>query len=131
MNKQALIDSISYCGLVCRLCHLSAECDFCKNTANLCERSAVCHQRKCCVEKNLQGCWECPEFPCGKDMFAPPFDIKIKAHVTFIKNEGTEELIDCLLRNEANGIHYGLGKDYDGKNSEEEVIHLLKTGRSN
>ena len=44
--------------------------------------------------------------------------------------EVKEALVDCLVRNEADGIHYGQGRDYDGKNSEEEVIRLLKTGRS-
>jgi hypothetical protein len=44
MNKQALVDSIAYCGLVCGRCHLRAECDFCKNAASLCARSEVCCQ---------------------------------------------------------------------------------------
>ncbi len=48
--------------------------------------------------------------------------------MAFIKAEGAEALIDCLLRNEARGIYYGHGRDYDGKSSEEEVIQLLKTG---
>jgi hypothetical protein len=61
-------------------------------------------------------------------MHGPPHDVRIKAFVTFIKVEGAEALVDCLLRNEADGIHYGLDGDYDGKNSEEEVIRLLKCG---
>ena len=130
MNKQALIDSIAYCGLVCGMCHLRAECDFCKDTASLCARSEVCYQRNCCIQQGLQGCWECSEFPCGKDMHAHPNDLRIRAFVAFIKAEGTETLVDCLLTNEANGIHYGKGKGYDGKSSEEEVIRLLKTGLS-
>jgi hypothetical protein len=130
MNKQALVESIAYCGLVCGMCHLSAECDFCKNTASLCARSEVCYQRNCCIHRKLQGCWECAEFPCGKDMHSTTHDLRIRAFVAFIKAEGTETLVDCLLTNEANGIHYGKGKDYDGKSSEEEVIRLLKTGLS-
>jgi hypothetical protein len=128
MNKQALVKSIAYCGLVCGMCHLSAECDFCKNTARLCARSEVCFQRNCCIQKGLQGCWECADFPCDKDMFGPPHDLRIRAFVEFIKAEGTETLVECLLRNEALGIHYGKGRDYDGKSSEERVIQLLKTG---
>jgi hypothetical protein len=65
------------------------------------------------------------------DMHAPPHDLRIRAFVTFIKAEGAEALIDCLLRNEAHGIYYGRGRDYDGQGSEEEVIRLLKTGFSN
>jgi hypothetical protein len=55
MDRQALVDSIAYCGLVCGRCHLRAECDFCKNTASLCARSKVCYQRNCCIQKDLQG----------------------------------------------------------------------------
>ena len=131
MNKQELVDSIAYCGLVCGMCHLSSECDFCKNTASSCTKRDACYQRTCCIQKGLRGCWECDEFPCGKDMHAPPHDLRIRAFVAFIKAEGAETLIDCLLKNEANGIHYGLGRDYDGKNSEDEVIQLLREGISN
>jgi hypothetical protein len=60
----------------------------------------------------------------------PPHDLKIRAHVAFIKAEGAEALVDCLVRNEAAGIHYGQGRDYDGRDSEEDVIRLLKSGRS-
>ena len=130
MDKQALMDSIAYCGLVCGMCHMRAECDFCKNTASLCARSEVCYQRNCCIQKGLQECWECAEFPCGEDMHGPSHDLRIRAFVAFIKAEGAEALVDCLLRNEADGIYYGHGRDYDGKNSEEEVIRLLKTGLS-
>ena len=130
MDKQALIDSIAYCGLVCGRCHLRKKCDGCKNTARLCARSEVCYQRNCCMHRSLQGCWECAEFPCGKDMHGPAHDLRIRAFVAFIKAEGTETLVDCLLRNEARGIHYGHNRDYDGKGSEEEVIRLLKTGLS-
>jgi hypothetical protein len=130
MDRQALVDSIAYCGLVCGRCHLRKECDGCKNTARLCARSKVCYQRNCCIQKGLQGCWECDEFPCGKDMHGPVHDLRIRAFVAFIKTEGTETLVDCLLRNEGRGINYGQNGDYDGKTSEEEVIRLLKTGLS-
>jgi len=128
MDKRALISSIAYCGLVCGKCHLSSRCEGCKNTASLCERSEVCYQRNCCIRQGLQGCWECNKFPCSEDMYGPGHDLRIKAFAAFIKEEGAEKLIDCLLANEERGIYYGLGRDYDGKNSEEEVIQLLKLG---
>ncbi len=129
VDKQTLIDSIAYCGLVCGLCHLRDQCDGCKQTARLCARSDVCYQRRCCLERGLQGCWECAEFPCGKDMHSTTHDLRIRAFVAFIQAEGAEALADCLLHNESRGIHYGLGKDYDGKSSEADVIRLLKTGQ--
>jgi len=130
MDKQTLVDSIGYCGLVGGKRHLAAECDFCKNTASLCARSGVSCQRSCCIQRDLQGCWECAEFPCGEDMHSPPHDLRIRVVVAFIKAEGAEALVDCLLRNEERGILCGRGRDYDGKGSEEEVIQLLKTGLS-
>jgi hypothetical protein len=63
-------------------------------------------------------------------MHGPPYDLKIRAYVSFIQAEGAETLVDCLLRNEAGGIHYGEGRDYDGLASEDDVIRLLKTGRT-
>ena len=57
-------------------------------------------------------------------------DLRIRAFIAFIKTEGAETLIDCLLRNEGRGIHYGQDRDCDGKASEEEVIWLLKAGLS-
>ena len=128
-DKQALIDSIAYCGLVCGLCHLRTDCDGCRNTARLCDRSDVCYQRKCCLQKGLPGCWECAEFPCGRDMHAPPHDLKIRAFVAFMQAEGAGALIECLLKNAEQGILYGHGRDYDGRSSEEEVIRLLKSNR--
>jgi hypothetical protein len=128
MNKSTLISSIAYCGLVCGKCHLRTQCDGCKHTARQCERSEVCYQRNCCIQQGLQGCWECDGFPCGEDMYDPGHDLRIKAFAAFIKKEGAHTLIDCLLKNEERGIYYGLGRDYDGKNSQEEVFHLLKMG---
>jgi hypothetical protein len=61
-------------------------------------------------------------------MLAPPHDLRIRAFVSFIRAEGAEALIDCLLANEARGVYYGRGRDYDGKASAEEVIRLLRTG---
>jgi len=63
-------------------------------------------------------------------MHSASHDLRIRAFVAFIKAEGAETLIDCLLRNEARGIHYGRDREYDGKGSEEEVIRLLKAGLS-
>ncbi len=128
MDKQALIDSIAYCGLVCGKCHVRETCDGCKNTARLCSRSSICFQRACCIQKNLDGCWECDDFPCGQDMHGPTHDLRIRAFVQFIRDEGKGSLIDCLVANEARGIYYGYQRDYDGLASEEEVIQLLRSG---
>ncbi|NCF68338.1 MAG: DUF3795 domain-containing protein [Chloroflexi bacterium] len=77
---------------------MRAECDGCKNPASLWGRSEVCYQRNCCLGSGFQGCWECTDFPCGKDMHGPPHDLRIMAFVTFIKTKGAEAECDiCHL----------------------------------
>lgn len=61
-------------------------------------------------------------------MFSESHDVRIRAFVRFIKEEGVDRFADCILENEKKGVHYGYQKDYDGFNTEEEVIKLLKTG---
>ena len=131
MNIEEISGSISYCGLICRLCHLADECGGCKSENNQCARhlsETGCYQYNCCRERNLNGCWECEDFNCGKDMFSDSHDLRIRAFVRFIKNEGIEKLAERIIVNERNGIRYGYKKDYDGLGSEEEVIKLLRTG---
>ena len=55
-------------------------------------------------------------------------DIRIRAFVRCAKEEGIEKLAEYVLVNQEKGIKYGHQKDYDGLNSEEEVLKLLKTG---
>jgi hypothetical protein len=28
-----------------------------------------CHQRDCCVDTGVDGCWQCERFPCGKGYY--------------------------------------------------------------
>lgn len=126
-----LKDSIGYCGLVCTLCHLADSCGGCKSTQNSCGRylsEGGCHQYNCCVERGLNGCWECADFNCGQDMFSDSHDVRLRAFVHCAKEEGLEKLAEYVLRNQLNGVEYGHQKDYDGLDSEETVLRLLRTG---
>lgn len=38
MSINEVADSIAYCGLVCKLCHLADTCDGCKSENNCCGR---------------------------------------------------------------------------------------------
>jgi hypothetical protein len=131
-DRQELIDSIAPCGLICKLCHLADRCDGCKATASGCENHSAkwggCYHRHCCLGKGLKGCWECSDAPCDQDMFSQTHDLRIRAFVRCLKEEGPERLIDYLVANQARGIRYGYQKDYDGKASEAEVLVLLRTG---
>lgn len=125
-------NSIAYCGLVCKFCHLSDNCDGCKSDNNCCGKHLSadgCYQYNCCVERGLSGCWECNDFCCGKDMFSDSHDIRLRAFVRCAKEEGVEKLAEYVLKNQQNGICYGHQKDYDGLGSEEAVLKLLRTGK--
>jgi hypothetical protein len=124
-------ESIAYCGLVCMFCHLAGSCGGCKSKDNCCGRhlsSEGCYQYKCCVERGIAGCWECEDFSCGMDMFSEAHDIRLKAFVRCAKEDGVGKLAEYVLRNQQNGIMYGHKKDYDGLESEDAVLRLLRAG---
>jgi hypothetical protein len=132
MTINEVTDSIAYCGLVCKFCHLANTCDGCKSENNCCGRhlsTGGCYQYNCCKERGLNGCWECKDFSCGKDMFSDSHDIRLRAFVRCVKEESLNKLAEYVLRNQQNGIYYGHNKDYDGLGSEEAVLRLLRTGQ--
>lgn len=131
MNIKEISSSIGYCGLICKLCHLADSCSGCKSDKNCCGRylsETGCYQYNCCIDKNINGCWECIDFSCGEDMFSNSHDVRLRAFVRYAKEEGVEKLVEHILLNQKKGIKYGYKKDYDCLNNEKEVINLLKFG---
>lgn len=131
MNIKDIAQNMGYCGLICGLCHGADKCGGCKSDNNCCGRHLSengCFQFNCCVEKNINGCWECAEGPCDKDMFSEHHDIRNRTFVKVAKNEGIEKLAAYVLENQKNGIMYGWNKDYDNLENEEAVIDLLYNG---
>ncbi len=50
----------------------------------------------------------------------------------FVKRYGEAELLDCLERNERNGVVYhwqGITGDYDDFDDVEELIRFIRTGK--
>ena len=121
-------NQISYCGLVCAYCRPDGRCN-CKSENNCGKRLSPsgCYQYTCCTSKGINGCWECLDSPCGKDMLAPD-KIKMRAFVQCIKEDGIAKFISCLEQNEKSRIVYhraGVIGDYDLSN-EKEVLNLLR-----
>jgi hypothetical protein len=82
----------------------------------------------CCVQKGFSGCSACPTL-CRKGLLGK---IKPYAFTLFIQRYGMNELLDCLARNEANGIVYhrcGISGDYDDFTDVETLISFIRTGR--
>ena len=118
---------IAYCGLACCLCEHTEDCPGCKN--NGCSGKDWCKSIKCCLEKGIDGCWQCGEYPCDNPMFKTP---RARAFIRFILEHGEEAFMAALEKNEANGMlyHYSgeLTGDYDKPETEEEIIELIIKG---
>jgi len=118
---------IAYCGLACCLCSENQSCPGCRQ--NGCAAYEQCVNYGCVKERGADGCWECPEFPCGKGMHS---SVRIQAFARFAKEHGVERLLDCLERNERAGLVYhqpgGLTGDYDLP-TEREILELIEYGK--
>lgn len=116
---------IARCGLACALCSQNETCAGCDSDG--CSGSAWCENRRCSMEKGIRGCYECSE-DCRKGLLG-----KAKSHgfTSFVKQYGSGELLDCLERNEGQGVVYHreeISGDYDGFEDEEALIQFIKKG---
>jgi hypothetical protein len=121
-------NSVAYCGLICSFCCTDGSCS-CKSDNNCGKRLSLegCYQYNCCTSKGINGCWECADSPCGKDMLAID-KIKMRAFVQCIKEEGMQKFIEYLEQNEKDGVIYhrtGVIGDYDLL-TESDVLNLLR-----
>lgn len=118
---------IARCGLACCLCSENDTCKGCNSGA--CPDKDWCENRKCSVKKGIEHCFACKE-DCKKGMFNK---IKPYAFTLFAKRYGAEALLDCLERNEKQGIVYhrdGIIGDYDAFDDVEVLIEFIRKGRS-
>ncbi len=79
------------------------------------------------LQKDLTHCYECEE-NCRKGLLSK---IKPYAFTLFAKKYGEEKLLDCLERNEKNGIVYhrnGINGDYDDFDDVEQLMNFILTG---
>ena len=116
---------IARCGLACCLCSENTHCSGC-NSGD-CPDKEWCENRKCSMEKGISNCFVCND-NCRKGLLGK---IKPYGFTLFIKRYGVEELLNCLERNEKNGIIYhrdGINGDYDDFNDVEKLIEFIKTG---
>ena len=117
---------IARCGLACCLCSENDRCGGCDSDG--CAYKDMCENLKCSSERNLAGCSECNE-ECKKGLLSK---IKPYTFTLFVRRYGINELLDCLERNEKNGIVYhrdGIIGDYDDFYDPEKLIAFIKTGK--
>lgn len=124
--------STAPCGLICELCSERTHCKGC-NFSTQEEIACCCFQRKCCDEKGIRGCWECKEFPCGKDMHdVKEHGFRLVAFVEYIRDKGLKRFGEVIAENEEKGIIYHRDSanytgDYDGFGSVKEVIDFMES----
>ena len=117
---------IARCGLACCLCSENSHCSGC-NSGD-CPDKEWCENRKCSIEKGISNCFACNE-NCRKGLLGK---IKPYGFTLFVKKYGVDELLNCLERNEKNGIVYhrnDIYGDYDEFDDVNELISFIKTGK--
>jgi hypothetical protein len=117
---------IARCGLACCLCSQNATCD--GWSSEQCHDAARCENRRCSKEKGVGHCYECCE-DCRKGLLSK---IKPYAFGLFARRYGEDELLNCLERNEKQGIVYhrnGVFGDYDEFDDAEQLISFIRTGK--
>lgn len=116
---------IACCGLACCVCSENTTCVGCREGG--CKENDFCKALHCSRKKNIQGCWECNEYPCGYFMLKK---VRSQAFIKYIKANGTDALIDALEANEKKGVEYHykgkLHGDYDVPQTIDEIIDMLK-----
>ena len=117
---------IARCGLACCLCLENVSCEGCNSGG--CPEYDKYENRLCSLDKQLSHCYECEEH-CVKGLLQK---IKPYGFNLFIKRFGEEELLNCLERNEREGVVYhreGINGDYDEFDDVEKLIEFIKTGQ--
>ena len=119
---------LAYCGLACCVCGQNGTCAGCRSAG--CVGREWCHNRNCCVEKGISGCWECSRFPCGEGMLEK---IRPRVFAKFASRCGEDALLDRLEENDSSGMvyHYegGFTGDYDAAETEDELVRLILYGK--
>lgn len=117
---------IARCGLACCLCTENDVCSGCNSGE--CPDKNWCENRRCTLESGIGHCYECDR-DCRKGLLGK---IKPYGFTLFSKRYGEAALLDCLERNEKQGIVYhrqGIVGDYDDYDVVEKLIDFIRTGK--
>ena len=119
--------SIAGCGLACCLCTENDHCAGCDREG--CPDKDRCENLACLHDRGLTRCHLCPDVEgCRKGLLSK---IKPYGFSLFARRYGEETLLDCLERNERDGVRYhrdGLVGDYDDFTDVEALISFIMYG---
>ena len=124
-NARKGADPIARCGLSCNHCFLKEWCGGCRTAYNICSDACrypgrMCPNTSCCMEKGIDGCFECDALVECKKGFYEYDDVNaIKAMSLFIRKYGKKELLKTLDR---------LHKEYEFEKIQEVLGNDLGEG---
>jgi len=103
-NARKGVDPVGYCGLSCNHCFLGEWCGSCRTEYNVCSYATLYEDRRCpnavcCMEKNIDGCYECSDLEgCSKGFYTPGNDgaASAKAQAMFIRKYGKKAFFEVL-----------------------------------
>ena len=114
MPEQRLAETVGYCGLLCGVCsHSFKGCKGCRDGGG----SPECFQRTCCTDRQIEGCWQCADFPCDKGFFADDaWKGLCLGCVQCIKDKGIEAFAELAAECFGKVVDYG---DYRHRDPEQ------------
>ena len=92
---------IARCGLACCLCGESEHCAGCDSGD--CPDKEECANRAWSLERGIAHCFDCSETDCKQGMLQKS---KPYGFTAFARRYGEQALLDCLERNEEQGVVY-------------------------
>ena len=121
------MDPIAYCGFSCNHCFLAEWCGSCRTAYNTCSFATaspdgVCPNAKCCMEKGIDGCYECDSLEsCQKGFYIPSNDgaNAAKAQALYVRKHGKKEFLK---------VHDRLHEKYDFAKTQEILGRDYKEG---
>ncbi|MCR5592028.1 MAG: DUF3795 domain-containing protein [Lachnospiraceae bacterium] len=99
-------DPVAICGLSCNHCFLGEWCGGCRTDYNVCSfatcsEDGICPNVKCCIKKNIDGCYGCTALEtCEKGFYVPTNDgaNAAKAQSLYIRKYGKKEFLKVQTR---------------------------------
>jgi hypothetical protein len=100
-NARKGVDPVAYCGFSCDHCFLGEWCGSCRTEYNTCSFATLYEDKRCpnvvcCMEKNIDGCYECSELEdCTKGFYTLDNDgaASAKAQAMFIRKYGKKAFL--------------------------------------
>lgn len=124
------LNPLAYCGFNCNHCFLGEWCGGCRSSYNCCSYGTlfednVCPNVACAKDRQLEGCYNCPDLDhCKKGFYSKEDEHVAKAAALFIREYGAE-LSEKALSGVINAAEV-TGETLEKAKSVEEALAMLR-----